>query len=124
MKDNHIAVSPADIQLVQPVRRVKKVIDFAPTVQRANAVTIRRKRVWGLGCNKVGLRCVGFLLRKASADKAAVDLSPETVVRFEEYWRQYLDCPLKGRNGILKGICPQVSRKAKQQVEVLPIQKC
>jgi hypothetical protein len=45
---------------------------------------------------------------KASADKAAVDLSVEVIEKFEEYWSQYGACPLKGRNGILKGICPQV----------------
>ncbi|GAQ89831.1 hypothetical protein (MCM9-like) [Klebsormidium nitens] len=61
-----------------------------------------------------GVRCdlemviLANSVRKASADKAAVDLSPETVYKFQEYWRQFLDCPLKGRNGILKGICPQV----------------
>lgn len=49
---------------------------------------------------------------KASADKAAVDLSVEVIEKFEEYWSQYGDCPLKGRNGILKGICPQVRRRA------------
>lgn len=35
-------------------------------------------------------------------------LDPETEDAIHEFWQAHADCPLKGRNKILSGICPQI----------------
>ncbi|XP_057860772.2 probable DNA helicase MCM9 isoform X2 [Cryptomeria japonica] len=47
-------------------------------------------------------------IRRTNELKLAVDISEEAIKQFEGFWMHFKDNPLKGRNIILQGICPQV----------------
>ncbi|KAG6571851.1 probable DNA helicase MCM9 isoform X2 [Cucurbita moschata] len=40
--------------------------------------------------------------------KAEVDIPDDIIMNFRQFWSDFKDTPLKGRNAILRGICPQV----------------
>ncbi|KAI5448384.1 variant 3, DNA helicase mcm9 [Lathyrus oleraceus] len=40
--------------------------------------------------------------------KSEIDISDVMVMKFKQFWNQFKDAPLKGRNAILRGICPQI----------------
>eukprot|EP00667_Euglena_gracilis_P002839 EG_transcript_2846 len=47
-------------------------------------------------------------LRVTNQFRDRIDVLPETRGRFEEFWRRYADRPLRGRDAILRHVCPQV----------------
>ncbi|KAK9666919.1 hypothetical protein RND81_14G220800 [Saponaria officinalis] len=40
--------------------------------------------------------------------KSDVDIPDDIIIKFKKFWEKFKDTPLKGRNAILGGICPQV----------------
>ncbi|CAM0951862.1 unnamed protein product [Alopecurus aequalis] len=46
--------------------------------------------------------------RRTNELKSGIDIPEETIRRFEFFWEDKIDTPLKGRNEILKGVCPQI----------------
>ncbi|KAL9231798.1 hypothetical protein vseg_006971 [Gypsophila vaccaria] len=40
--------------------------------------------------------------------KSDIDVPDEIITKFKMFWEKFKDTPLKGRNAILRGICPQV----------------
>ncbi|KAG9152559.1 hypothetical protein Leryth_024714 [Lithospermum erythrorhizon] len=40
--------------------------------------------------------------------KADIDIPEDVIMKFKQFWSDFKDSPLKGRNAILRGICPQV----------------
>ncbi|KAE9591838.1 putative DNA helicase [Lupinus albus] len=47
-------------------------------------------------------------IRRTKELKSEIDISDDIVVKFKQFWDHFKDAPLKGRNAILRGICPQV----------------
>ncbi|MED6108724.1 DNA helicase mcm9 [Stylosanthes scabra] len=47
-------------------------------------------------------------VRRTNQLKSEMDISDELVTKFKQFWEHFKDAPLKGRNAILQGICPQV----------------
>lgn len=47
-------------------------------------------------------------IRRTNELKSAIDISEEVTEQFEQFWVRFRDNPLKGRNIILQGICPQI----------------
>ncbi|XP_026416439.1 probable DNA helicase MCM9 [Papaver somniferum] len=47
-------------------------------------------------------------VRRTNELKANIDVPDEIVQKFEQFWIDFKDTPLKGRNAILQGICPQI----------------
>ncbi|GBG90268.1 hypothetical protein CBR_g50446 [Chara braunii] len=47
-------------------------------------------------------------LTKLNECKSVVDVSEEMVEQFGEFWKTHAERPMKGRNEILRAICPQV----------------
>uniref|UniRef100_A0A0A9F236 Probable DNA helicase MCM9 n=1 Tax=Arundo donax TaxID=35708 RepID=A0A0A9F236_ARUDO len=47
-------------------------------------------------------------VRRTNALKSDIDIHSETIEEFEHFWEEHKNTPLKGRNLILKGICPQI----------------
>ncbi|KAK7302544.1 hypothetical protein RJT34_13436 [Clitoria ternatea] len=47
-------------------------------------------------------------VRRINELKSEIDISDDTVMKFKQFWFHFKDEPLKGRNAILRGICPQV----------------
>ncbi|KAL0422409.1 UNVERIFIED_CONTAM: Dicarboxylate transporter 2.1, chloroplastic [Sesamum latifolium] len=40
--------------------------------------------------------------------KSDIDIPEDIIMKFKQFWSDFKDTPLKGRNAILRGICPQV----------------
>ncbi|XP_068321908.1 probable DNA helicase MCM9 [Pyrus communis] len=47
-------------------------------------------------------------IRRTNALKSEIDIPDDAIVKFKQFWSDFKDTPLKGRNAILRGICPQV----------------
>ncbi|CAH2052000.1 unnamed protein product [Thlaspi arvense] len=47
-------------------------------------------------------------MRRTNELKSEIDISDELIEKFKNFWSHFKDTPLKGRNAILRGICPQV----------------
>lgn len=47
-------------------------------------------------------------VRRTNELKSGIDIPDETIKRFDLFWEENRATPLKGRNEILKGICPQI----------------
>ncbi|TKY71481.1 DNA helicase MCM9 [Spatholobus suberectus] len=47
-------------------------------------------------------------VRRINELKSEIDISDDIVMKFKQFWVHFKDSPLKGRNAILRGICPQV----------------
>ncbi|XP_038886880.1 probable DNA helicase MCM9 isoform X1 [Benincasa hispida] len=47
-------------------------------------------------------------VRRTNELKAEVDIPDDIIMKFRQFWSDFKDTPLKGRNAILRGICPQV----------------
>ncbi|KAG2396242.1 DNA helicase [Vigna angularis] len=47
-------------------------------------------------------------VRRVNELKSEIDVSDDVVMKFKQFWAHFKDSPLKGRNAILRGICPQV----------------
>ncbi|KAK7412145.1 hypothetical protein VNO78_03594 [Psophocarpus tetragonolobus] len=47
-------------------------------------------------------------IRRINELKSEIDISDDIVKKFKQFWVHFKDSPLKGRNAILRGICPQV----------------
>lgn len=43
-----------------------------------------------------------------NAAKSEIDITDDVIMKFEKFWSDFKNAPLKGRNAILRGICPQV----------------
>ncbi|XP_073222498.1 probable DNA helicase MCM9 isoform X2 [Cicer arietinum] len=47
-------------------------------------------------------------VRRVNGLKSETDISDDVVMKFKQFWGRFKDAPLKGRNAILRGICPQI----------------
>ncbi|KAK8320159.1 hypothetical protein E1A91_A12G016700v1 [Gossypium mustelinum] len=47
-------------------------------------------------------------VRKTNEMKLEIDIPDDVAMKFKQFWLDFRDTPLKGRNTILRGICPQV----------------
>lgn len=47
-------------------------------------------------------------VRRTNELKSDIDIPDDVVMQFKKFWSDFKDTPLKGRNAILRGICPQV----------------
>ncbi|KAF7803755.1 putative DNA helicase MCM9 isoform X1 [Senna tora] len=47
-------------------------------------------------------------VRRTNELKSEIDIPDDIVMKFKQFWVHFKDSPLKGRNAILRGICPQV----------------
>ncbi|CAN0906793.1 Probable DNA helicase MCM9 [Linum grandiflorum] len=47
-------------------------------------------------------------VRRTNELKSDVDIPDDILITFNQFWSDFKDCPLKGRNTILQGVCPQV----------------
>ncbi|KAI4299117.1 hypothetical protein L6164_032607 [Bauhinia variegata] len=47
-------------------------------------------------------------VRRTNELKSEIDIPDDIVTKFKQFWINFKDEPLKGRNAILRGICPQV----------------
>ncbi|KAG6531405.1 hypothetical protein ZIOFF_005211 [Zingiber officinale] len=47
-------------------------------------------------------------VRRTNDLKSEIDIPDEAIKNFEQFWSHYKATPLRGRNAILQGICPQV----------------
>ncbi|GAA0172536.1 DNA metabolism protein [Lithospermum erythrorhizon] len=51
---------------------------------------------------------VANYVRRMNVLKADIDIPEDVIMKFKQFWSDFKDSPLKGRNAILRGICPQV----------------
>ncbi|KAM7263036.1 hypothetical protein ACFE04_000719 [Oxalis oulophora] len=47
-------------------------------------------------------------VRRTNELKSDTHIPDDVIVKFKQFWLDFKDAPLKGRNAILRGICPQV----------------
>ncbi|XP_057433627.1 probable DNA helicase MCM9 [Lotus japonicus] len=47
-------------------------------------------------------------IRRINELKSEIDISDDLVTKFKQFWDHFKDAPLKGRNAILRAVCPQV----------------
>ncbi|KAI3439263.1 DNA helicase [Psidium guajava] len=47
-------------------------------------------------------------VRRTNELKSAVDIPDDVIMKFRNFWNCFKDTPLKGRNAIMRGVCPQV----------------
>ncbi|VFQ78231.1 unnamed protein product [Cuscuta campestris] len=47
-------------------------------------------------------------VRRINELKSEVDIPDDIILKFKQFWIEFEGSPLKGRNAILRGICPQV----------------
>ncbi|XP_020221039.1 probable DNA helicase MCM9 isoform X2 [Cajanus cajan] len=47
-------------------------------------------------------------IRRINELKSEINTLHDTVIKFKQFWAHFKDSPLKGRNAILRAICPQV----------------
>ncbi|XP_059447392.1 probable DNA helicase MCM9 isoform X2 [Corylus avellana] len=61
-----------------------------------------------------GVRCdldpilIANHVRRTNELKSVIDIPDDVIMKFKQFWSDYEGTPLKGRNAILQGICPQV----------------
>ncbi|CAA2983027.1 probable DNA helicase MCM9 [Olea europaea subsp. europaea] len=61
-----------------------------------------------------GVRCdldpvlIANHVRRMNELKSSIDIPDDVILKFKQFWLEFKDAPLKGRNAILRGICPQV----------------
>ncbi|PIN10218.1 DNA replication licensing factor, MCM2 component [Handroanthus impetiginosus] len=51
---------------------------------------------------------VANYVRRMNVLKLDIDIPDDIIMKFRQFWTDFKDTPLKGRNAILRGICPQV----------------
>ncbi|KAL0357049.1 UNVERIFIED_CONTAM: putative DNA helicase MCM9 [Sesamum calycinum] len=51
---------------------------------------------------------VANYVRRMNELKSDIDIPEDIIMKFNQFWSDFKDTPLKGRNAILRGICPQV----------------
>ncbi|KAL0384438.1 UNVERIFIED_CONTAM: putative DNA helicase MCM9 [Sesamum radiatum] len=51
---------------------------------------------------------VANYVRRMNELKSDIDIPEDIIMKFKQFWSDFKDTPLKGRNAILRGICPQV----------------
>ncbi|XP_078157298.1 minichromosome maintenance 9 isoform X1 [Carex rostrata] len=67
---------------------------------------------WSSGLKDV--RCdldpiiVANFVRRTNELKSETEIPDDVIKEFEQFWSHYRSTPLKGRNAILQGICPQI----------------
>ncbi|KAK9130119.1 hypothetical protein Sjap_010606 [Stephania japonica] len=47
-------------------------------------------------------------VRRTNELKSDIDIPDDVIEKFKQFWTEYKDAPLRGRNAILQGICPQI----------------
>ncbi|KAL8097456.1 hypothetical protein AgCh_030548 [Apium graveolens] len=47
-------------------------------------------------------------VRRTNELKSDINIPDDTIMKFKKFWSDFGDTPLKGRNAILKAICPQI----------------
>ncbi|PON87322.1 hypothetical protein TorRG33x02_168140, partial [Trema orientale] len=47
-------------------------------------------------------------VRRTNELKSDITIPHDVIVNFKQFWSDFKDMPLKGRNAILRGICPQI----------------
>ncbi|KAL5854986.1 hypothetical protein ACOSQ4_004788 [Xanthoceras sorbifolium] len=47
-------------------------------------------------------------VRRTTELKSDIDIPDDAIIQFKQFWSEFKDTPLKGRNAILRGVCPQV----------------
>ncbi|RRT51481.1 hypothetical protein B296_00044653, partial [Ensete ventricosum] len=47
-------------------------------------------------------------VRRTNELKSEIDIPDDVIKKFEQFWLYYKTAPLRGRNAILQGVCPQV----------------
>lgn len=47
-------------------------------------------------------------VRRVNEMKSDIDIPDDVLMMFKQFWLDFKDKPLKGRNAILRGICPQI----------------
>ncbi|KAK3027460.1 hypothetical protein RJ639_041066, partial [Escallonia herrerae] len=47
-------------------------------------------------------------VRRTNELKTDVNIPDDVIMKFKQFWSEFKDAPLQGRNAILRGICPQV----------------
>ncbi|XP_010547918.1 PREDICTED: probable DNA helicase MCM9 isoform X2 [Tarenaya hassleriana] len=47
-------------------------------------------------------------VRRTNELKSEIDIPDSVIMKFKKFWTDFRDTPLKGRNAILGGICPQI----------------
>ncbi|XP_024029253.1 probable DNA helicase MCM9 [Morus notabilis] len=47
-------------------------------------------------------------VRRTNDLKSDINVPHDVLMKFKQFWSEFKDTPLKGRNAILRGICPQV----------------
>ncbi|KAL2629347.1 hypothetical protein R1flu_014033 [Riccia fluitans] len=88
--------------------------DLVDTVQAGDDVVITgvlfskwKPLVKDVRCDLVLMLRANFV-RRTNKLTSVVNITDYDVELFERFWEEYGDTPLKGRNEILQGICPQV----------------
>ncbi|XP_024162361.1 probable DNA helicase MCM9 isoform X2 [Rosa chinensis] len=51
---------------------------------------------------------VANCIRRTNELKSEIDIPDDVIAKFKQFWSDFKDTPLKGRNAILQGICPQI----------------
>lgn len=51
---------------------------------------------------------VANYVRRMNELKLDIDIPDDIVLKFKQFWSDFKDTPLRGRNAILRGICPQI----------------
>ncbi|XP_071931099.1 probable DNA helicase MCM9 isoform X3 [Coffea arabica] len=51
---------------------------------------------------------VANYVRRMNEVKSGIDIPDDVIMKFKQFWLDFENAPLKGRNAILRGICPQV----------------
>ncbi|WCJ18778.1 DNA replication licensing factor Mcm2 [Euphorbia peplus] len=47
-------------------------------------------------------------VRRTNELKSEIDIPDDVLLKFKQFWSEFKDTPLKGRNAILRAICPQI----------------
>ncbi|XP_031262197.1 probable DNA helicase MCM9 isoform X2 [Pistacia vera] len=47
-------------------------------------------------------------VRRTHELKSDIDIPDDVIKQFKQFWTEFKDTPLKGRNALLRGICPQI----------------
>eukprot|EP00188_Purpureofilum_apyrenoidigerum_P004140 Plantae.Rhodophyta-Purpureofilum_apyrenoidigerum.ctg45564.p1 GENE.Plantae.Rhodophyta-Purpureofilum_apyrenoidigerum.ctg45564~~Plantae.Rhodophyta-Purpureofilum_apyrenoidigerum.ctg45564.p1 ORF type:complete len:113 (+),score=11.90 Plantae.Rhodophyta-Purpureofilum_apyrenoidigerum.ctg45564:10-348(+) len=75
-----------------------------------------------------GMRCDLELLLEATSiktkneEKANLDVPEKFLEEVKDFWRRYRQCPLRGRDFIIRSMCPEVNKLAHNVVSLPPMQ--
>ncbi|XP_062104131.1 probable DNA helicase MCM9 [Humulus lupulus] len=47
-------------------------------------------------------------VRRTNELKSDITIPHDVIMKFNQFWNEFKDTPLKGRNAILQGVCPQI----------------